>query len=88
MHRQFYMQHMPLHVARYFSCVIEILLSLMYNRMVLMVVCWHYGMTFNANGCVTALLNVDWIKSVYFCVNEFEVGINDRIFSGSEQQKV
>ena len=25
---------------------------------------------------------------MYFCVNEFEVGANDRIFSGNEQQKV
>ena len=25
---------------------------------------------------------------MYFCVNEFEVGVNDRIFSGNEQQKV
>ena len=23
-----------------------------------------------------------------FCVNEFEVGVNDNIFSGNEQQKV
>ena len=25
---------------------------------------------------------------MYFCVNEFEVGVNDSIFSGDEQQKV
>ena len=25
---------------------------------------------------------------MYFCVNEFEVGVNDSIFSGNEQQKV
>ena len=25
---------------------------------------------------------------MYFCVNEFDVGINDNIFSGNEQQKV
>ena len=25
---------------------------------------------------------------MYFYVNEFEVGVNDRIFSGNEQQKV
>ena len=25
---------------------------------------------------------------MYFCVNKFEVGINDSIFSGNEQQKV
>ena len=26
-------------------------------------------------------------KRMYFCVNEFEVGVNDSIFSGNEQQK-
>ena len=25
---------------------------------------------------------------MYFCVNESEVGVNDSIFSGNEQQKV
>ena len=25
---------------------------------------------------------------MYFCVNEFEAGINDSIFSGNEQRKV
>ena len=25
---------------------------------------------------------------MYFCVNEFEVGVNDSIFSDNEQQKV
>ena len=25
---------------------------------------------------------------MYFCVNEFEVGVNDSIFSGNEQQKM
>ena len=25
---------------------------------------------------------------MYLCVNEFEVGVNDSIFSGNEQQKV
>ena len=25
---------------------------------------------------------------MYFCVNEFQVGVNDSIFSGNEQQKV
>ena len=25
---------------------------------------------------------------MYFCVNEFEVGVNDSIFSANEQQKV
>ena len=53
----------------------------MYSRMVLMVVYWRYGMPFDANGCVSMLINVDWIKWMYFCVN-------DRIFPGNEQQKV
>ena len=25
---------------------------------------------------------------MYFCVNEFEIDVNDSIFSGNEQQKV
>ena len=33
-------------------------------------------------------INVDWIKWMYFCVDKFEVSINDGIFSGNEQQKV
>ena len=45
-------------------------------------------MPFDANSCVSTLVNVDWIKWIYFCVNEFEVGVNDSIFSGNEQQKV
>ena len=53
-----------------------------------MVVRWRYGMPFDANGCLPALVYVDWIKWMYFCVNEFEVGVNDSIFSGNEQQKV
>ena len=56
--------------------------------MVLMVVCWYYRMPFDANGCVFMLMNVDWKKLMYFCINEFEVGINDSIVSGNEQQKV
>ena len=56
--------------------------------MVLMVVCWRYGMPFDANNCVSTLMNVDRIKLLYFCVNEFEVGVNDSIFSGNEQQKI
>ena len=40
------------------SSVIEILLSLMYSRMVLMVVCWCYRMPFDANGRVSTLMNV------------------------------
>ena len=60
----------------------------MYSRMVLMVVCWRYRMPFDADGCVSTLVNVDWIKWTYFCVNEFEAGVNDSIFSGDERQKV
>ena len=37
----------------------EILLTLMYSRMVVMVVCWRYRMPFDANGCVSTLVNVD-----------------------------
>ena len=74
--------------SREISCLIEILLSQMHSRMVLMVVCRRYRMPFDANGCVSALMNVDWIKWIYFCLNEFEVGVNDSIFSGNEQQKV
>ena len=40
------------------SSVIEILLTLMYSRMVLMVVCWCYRMPLDANGCVSTLMNV------------------------------
>ena len=76
----------------------------MYSRMVLMVVCWLYGMPFDANGCESTPMNVGWMKWIRFCVNdstfsgneqqkvycvnEFEVGVNESIFSGYEQQKV
>ena len=60
----------------------------MYSRMVLMAVCWRYGMPSDANGCVSTLMNVDWIKWMYFCVNEPEVDVNDSLFSGNEQEKV
>ena len=60
----------------------------MYSRMALMVGCWSYGMPYDANGYVPTLVNVDWIKWIYFCVNEFEVDVNDSIFSGNEQQKM
>ena len=59
----------------------------MYIGMVLMVVCWRYRMLFDANGYVSTLVNIDGIKWMYLCVNEFEVGVNDSIFSGNEQQK-
>ena len=38
------------------SCVIELLFSLMYSRMVLMVVCCCYRMPFDVNGCVSTLM--------------------------------
>ena len=60
----------------------------MYSRKVLMVVCWRFEMPFDENDCVSTLVNVDWIKWMYFCANEFEVGVNDSIFSGNKQQKV
>ena len=37
-----------------------------------MVVCWRYGMPFDANGCISTLVDVDWITGMYFCVSEFE----------------
>ena len=60
----------------------------MYSRMVLLVICWCYGMPFDANDSLSILMNVNWIKWMYFCINEFDVGVNDSIFSGNEQQKV
>ena len=35
-----------------------------------------------------ALMNIDWIKWMSFCVNEFVVGVNDSIFPDNEQLKV
>ena len=35
----------------------------MYSRMVLMLVCWRYGMPCNANDCVSSLVSVDWKKN-------------------------
>ena len=60
----------------------------MYSRKVLFVICCHYGMSLDANGCVFTLVNVNWIKWMYFCVNEFKVGVDDHIFFGNGQQKV
>ena len=81
--------------TRVTSCIIEILFSLMYGRMVLMVVCWRYRIPLVANGCVSApmkvifhaktLMNVDSIKWMYFLVNEFEIGVNDNILSDNKQ---
>ena len=33
-------------------------------------------------------MNVNVIKRMYFCIKKFEIGVNDNIFSGNEQQKV
>ena len=33
-------------------------------------------------------MNVNSIQQMYFCINEFEVGIHNSIISGNEQQKV
>ena len=52
--------------------------------MVLIVVYWRYGMPLNENDCVSTLMNVYWTKWMYSYVNEFEVGINDSIFSGND----
>ena len=56
--------------------------------MVLIVGCSRYGMPFEANDYVSTLVNFGWIKWIYFCVNQFDVGVNDSIFSGNERQKV
>ena len=71
-----------------FELEICLVTELMYSRMILMVACLLYGMPFDANGCVSTLMNVDWIKWMYFCVKKFEVGVNISIFSCNEQQKV
>ena len=39
------------------------------------------SMPFEANSCVSTLMNIDWIKWMSF-------GVNDSIFSDNEQQKV
>ena len=41
------------------ALVIEILLTLMYSTMVLMVVCWRYRMPLDANGGVSTLVNIN-----------------------------
>ena len=71
----FYMYNFYMYISRFhnlkwtlqqtgeISCVVKILLPLMYNRMVLVVVCWRYGMPSDANGFVYTLINVT------FCAN-------------------
>ena len=86
------------------SCVIEFLFSLMYSIMVLIVVCWRYRMPLDANGCVSTLRNITFIARMFIerdksvnecrfnkmnvCVQEFEVSVNDNVFSGNYQKKV
>ena len=53
-----------------------------------MVICWRYRMPFDANGCVSTIVNVDLIKLMYFYVNGLEVGVNDSIFSGKKAKGV
>ena len=53
-----------------------------------MFVCRCYGIPFDENGWVSTLMNVSCIKCMYFCVSEFEVEVNDSVFSGIEQRKV
>ena len=60
----------------------------MCSGVVLIVNCWRYRMPFDANVCVSTLVKVDWIKWMYFCVKQLEVGVNDSIFSGNDQRKV
>ena len=51
-----------------------------------LVVCRCYRMLFDANGCVSPLVNVDWIKWMFFCVNDFKVVVNDSTFSDNEHK--
>ena len=55
-------------------CQIEILFSLMYNRMVLMVVCCRYRMPFNANSFVSTLMNVSFYAKI---LNESDKSVNE-----------
>ena len=62
----------------------------MYTRTVLMVVFWRYRMPFDAHGCVSTLMNVTYAKILIERdrgIDVFEVGVNDSIFSGNEQQR-
>ena len=55
--------------------VTEILLSLMYSGMVLMVVCWHF---FHANGCISMLMNVTFYAKI---LNEGVKSVNECRFN-------
>ena len=55
--------------TREISWVIEILLSLIHSRMVLIVVCCRYGTVFDANGRVSMLISLRLVfMIVYFLV--------------------
>ena len=61
----------------------------MYSRMKLMIVCWRYGIPFNANSCVPTPMNVGLNKmNIFLHYYVFEIDVNDSIFSNNEQQKV
>ena len=44
--------------------MIEILFSLMYTKMVLMVEIWGYRMPFDAHGCVFTLMNITFYAKI------------------------
>ena len=56
------------------SCLIEILLSLKFSRMVLMVFCYRYRMSLNTNGCVSTLINVTFYPKM---VTECDRSVNE-----------
>ena len=58
-------------------CVVEILFSQMYSRMVLMVVCCRYRTSFDANGFVCTLMNVTFHATT---LNERDKSINEYRF--------
>ena len=51
--------------------------------MVLMVICWSYRTLFDANGCLLYANECRLNKMNVFLPPEFEVGVNDRIFSSN-----
>ena len=40
-----------------------------------MIICWRYRMPFDANGCVSTLMNVKWIKCMYFASMSLRLGL-------------
>ena len=62
-------------------CVNEILLSLMYNRMVLIVIQWRYRMPFCGNGRISTLVNAtSWAK----IINERHKSVNECRFNNMD----